>query len=447
MTPAAGSLRQPDGEQRAALRRLMATWAGRADGVPAPPAEEVEMVDVAVLRDGRPGLLDVVALVAGRLAHAVLGLRRAGDELHVLGAVEDPVLGLVEDEHGLAVAVDALLDAESAQLLLAAVGGPDAGAAVRLDRATAGPSAHVSVVDDPEEAVLAYGDRCTLRVFPRPHPRPHPGVELLLALDEAGFNHLPAPIVVWRRHGRDLGVVQERYVGAAPGWALALGSLRDHCARGGAPEEAGGDFAPEARALGTMVARMHAAVDRAYGRRPGDVGSWVEEAESAVAHVDAAALHDEEIAGALRALRGSSVAAPSVRVHSDLHLGRTARTDQGWVLADCTPGGVRGPADDPLFRSPLADVADILWSLHHAALTTAADLGRDPFGHPAAVERSASWEARNRRAFVAGYLSSADPRLLPADRAAVRGLLALFELERDARIALRRHPSATGRRS
>ncbi|MGH9082084.1 MAG: hypothetical protein ACRDY3_06110 [Acidimicrobiales bacterium] len=446
MTSVAGSLQEPGEDQRAALCRAVATWVGQSagEGEPVPAAGDVEVVDVVLLHPGRPGVLDVVAGIGGRLAHAVLGLRRPGDELHVLGAVESPVVGLVEDEHGLAVAVDAVHDAEVARLLLGAVGGPadDPGvAAVSLERETgpaAGPSVNVSVGDGDESAVLVFGDRCTLRVFPWLRAAPHPGVAYLAALDEAGFNHLAAPIVVWRRDQRDLGVVQELLVGKAAGWALALSSLRDLCASDGAPEEAGGDFASEARALGVMTARMHLAADRAFGRRAGVVAEWVAEAESAIADVDAAAL-DGAIGDTLRSLRSSELRAPALRAHGDLHLGRTARTDQGWVLADCMPGGTREGSGEPVYRSPLADVADLLWSLHHAAVTAAAELGRDPAGHAAAAELAAAWEARNRRAFVAGYLSTAGVGgLVPTDRAVVRDLVAVFELHREARLAARR---------
>lgn len=450
MTPAAGSLGRPDRVQRAAICQLVAAWAREAHGGwdRAPRADDVEVVDVALVRDGRPGILDVVAVVAGRLAHAVLGLRLPGDELHALGSVEVPVLGSIEDDHGPAVVVDALHEAEVARLLLAEVGGRASELEVgtvtlerEAGRAVAPPPA-VSIVDDEPDAVLTFDERCSLRVFPWLHPWPHPGVAVLLALDESGFNHLAPPLAVWRRDGRDLGVLQEIFVGAAPGWAVALGSLRDLCASGTAPERAGGDFAPEAHAIGTMVARMHLALERAFGWRPSEVAAWVEEAESVVARVDAAALDGPDVRQALAGLHGVEAGAHAVRVHGDLHLGRTARCDQGWVLADCMPGGTDQRTGELHYRSPLADVADVLWSLHHAAAVAAAELARDPLGHPRAAELAAAWEARNRRAFLSGYLATAGiGELLPAGRDVVRDLLVLFELERDARLALRRHPS------
>ena len=128
------------------------------------------------------------------------------------------------------------------------------------------------------------------------------------------------------------------------------------------------------------------------------------------------------------ALEGRS---PVIRTHGDFHLGRTARTDQGWVVADCLPAGYVAGAAEPRWRSPLADVADMAWSLHHVAATAISE--RDALGRAEFVELAAAWEARNRRAFLAGYLGTAGiGGLVPADREVVRDLVAVFELERAA---------------
>ena len=106
-----------------------------------------------------------------------------------------------------------------------------------------------------------------------------------MALERAGFNHVAAPLVRWTWEGRDLGFVQEPLADRSGGWALAMTSLRDHYARGGRPEAAGGDFGPEAHALGTMTARMHLALDRAFERHPEPVAAWVDAAEATIAAV------------------------------------------------------------------------------------------------------------------------------------------------------------------
>jgi hypothetical protein len=426
---------------------------------------DIEIVDVELLRPGRPGVLDVVAEMDGRLAHAVFGLRRPGDELHIVGAVDEPALGVVEDEEGLAVLVDAMHDADAARLLLESVAGAGRGhdgtpvttggpggevlSQHRLGRGSRRPAArrHPSAVvtlahEDADVTTLSIDHTFTLSVFPWLHRGPHPGVTLLAGLDEAGFNHLPAPVALWRRAGRDLGIAQELLAGAAGGWALALTSLRDLLAAGVSPDSAGGDFAPEAMSLGTMTARMHLALDRAFGRRAGDVAAWAEAVEDDLSSAPfAAAAFDRTSLGTLdasmreilRSLRASELHPPVIRTHGDFHLGRTARTDHGWVLVDCRPGGTEPGSDLPAFRSPLADVADLLWSLHHVALVAAAEHG--PVTAPSrASELAASWEARNRRAFVASYLATPGiGGLVPAGRDLVRRLLAVYEVVRAVR--------------
>ena len=50
-------------------------------------------------------------------------------------------------------------------------------------------------------------------VFPWLDERPRADVELLVALESAGFNHVAAPLVRWVEDGRDLGVVLEPLAG------------------------------------------------------------------------------------------------------------------------------------------------------------------------------------------------------------------------------------------
>jgi maltokinase len=445
VTALSGAVQDLGDGQRSAIRRALARWRELHAGAGVPDARsepghdpvraaggDIELVDMELLRPGRPGVLDVVAEMDGRLAHAVFGLRRPGDELQLVGPVDEPALAVVEDGAGIAVMVDALHDAEASRLLLASVAGPDvarhhAAAAARRPAAPVVALLH----GDTETTTLGFDRIVTLTVFSWLRRGPHPGVTFLTGLDEAGFNHLAAPMALWRRAGRDLGVVQELLAGAAGGWSLALTSLRDLFASGVPPEAAGGDFAAEAKALGTMAARMHLALDRAFGRRPGDVEDWVEEFEASDPPRDAR--HDAAVRGVMDALRGAGLHPPTIRTHGDFQLGRTARTDHGWVLSDCMHGGVDPSSDTPVFRSPLTDVADMLWSLHHAA-TVAAYERNLVAASPRVRELAEAWEARNRGAFVAAYLATAGiGGLVPADRDVVRRLLAMFETASAAR--------------
>jgi len=402
----------------AALHTLAEAWLGLRRVA---PGTDIIVERAEVLRPGRPGLLDVVARAEGRRAHFIVGLRAVGDEPHFLRAAEECALGLLDDEDGLAVCTDALRDAQLAPLVLASV------------RGVAPRPGPVGIVrDDDDATVLDCGDRGDLTVFPWLADRPRADVDVLVALDEAGFNHVAAPLVRWTAEGRDLGVVQEPLADRSGGWALALTSLRDFYAAGGAPELAGGDFGDEARALGVMTARMHLALDRAFLRHHERVVSWVDAAREQIAAADPSLLEAPGVADLVKWIRESEARLPVIRTHGDFHLGRTARTDQGWMVADCRPGGVLAGSSSPGRRTPLADVADLLWSMHQASVVAAAE--RDPTGRLGLAALGQAWERRNRRAFVAGYLATPGiSGLVGPDRDLVRRLVSFLELARSVR--------------
>jgi len=284
--------------------------------------------------------------------------------------------------------------------------------------------------DDDDATAIDCGDRGDLIVFPWLQDAPRPDVDLMVGLDEAGFNHVAAPLVRWVWEARDLGVVQEPLADRSGGWALALTSLRDFYAAGGSPETAGGDFGNEARALGTMTARMHLALDRAFLRHHEPVVDWLAESEASITAADPSLLEAPGVAELVKWIRESEVRLPVIRTHGDFGLGRTARTDQGWVVSDCAPGGVlEAGASAPGRRTPLADVADLLWSMHQASTVAAAE--RDPAGRLGLAALGQAWEARNRRAFVSGYLGTAGiGGLVGPDRDLVRRLVPMLELAR-----------------
>ena len=92
-------------ERDQALRTLTEAWLALRQVAPQPAPV---IVRAEVLRAGRPGLLDIVADVGGRLAHLIVGLRGVADEQHFLRAGEEAALGLLDDDAGLAVCTDAL---------------------------------------------------------------------------------------------------------------------------------------------------------------------------------------------------------------------------------------------------------------------------------------------------------------------------------------------------
>jgi predicted trehalose synthase len=407
-------------ERDRALRSLAEAWLGLRRVT---PDGTLTIERAEVLLPGRPGLLDIVARVRQRQAHVVVGLRGVTDEPHFLRSGEEAALGLLDDEHGLAVCTDALRDTQLAPLLLATL---------RNVPTCPGP---VAVLRDDEDAtVIDCGDRGDLTVFPWLADAPRPDVDVMVALDEVGFNHVAAPLVRWVWQGSDLGVVQEPLADRSGGWALAMTSLRDFYASRGSPEAAGGDFGDEARALGTMTARMHLALDRAFLRHHEPVVDWVHAAEAEIAGADASLLHAPGVADLLKWLREAEGRLPVIRTHGDFQLSRTARTDQGWVLSDCEPGGVLAGSSSPGRRTPLADVADLLWSMHEATRAAAAE--RDPAGRLGLASLGAAWEARNRRCFMTGYVGTPGiSGLVGPDRDLVRRLVSFLELARSVHAA------------
>src|SRR5579859_4274251 len=198
-------------ERDQALRTLTEAWLGLRQVA---SESEPRVVRTEVLRSGRPGLLDIVADVDGSLAHFVVGLRGVADEQHFLRAGEEAALGLLDDDAGLAVCTDALRDAQLGPLLLATVRGVEP---------RPGPVAVVR--DDADSTLLDCGDRGDLLVFPWLAEAPRPDVDFMMGIEEAGFNHVAAPLVRWVWEDRDLGVVQEPLADRSGGWAVALTSL------------------------------------------------------------------------------------------------------------------------------------------------------------------------------------------------------------------------------
>ncbi len=432
-----------DAQARKTLGQLVASHARRQGWWPDSHDEDVEVLSVWRWVDGRPGLVDVVVESGTLSAHLVLGLRVPGDESHFLVDDEDVVVGLFEDAYGLAVAFDAMCDGELAVMLLEVV--------------TDGRSSAVHsrpVRRDAAGSCLVFDDRVMLTSFSTPRQVPDPAIKLIVDLDEAGFNHIPAPLGLWRRDGMELGFAQEVLVGASVGWALALTSLRDLYASGCRPEDAGGDFASEARALGTMTARMHLALDRAYGRGHCGTAVWVDAVEAELAMAGGGLLGRPEVVKVLADARRLPSRCPIIRTHGDYHLGRVARTEQGWFVSELLPALLPAPGqagemppgsearpalaarcvEEPgrmPMCSPLADVADMLWSFRHVATVAAEE--RDPLGREGLSVMGDAWQQRNRRAFLSGYLRvSGIAGLLPPDRKTVRSLAAMFELQRAA---------------
>ena len=397
-------------------------------GSEAPSSVVVE--DSRVLDGGWPALVDVIVAADGARYQVPLGLRPSGEQPDFLRGHDGAVMGEVGGGDGPLLAYDAVLDPVLALSLLDVVSGSKESA----DRVR-------PVGGEQSNSSLVYDDRLILKVFRRIHPGRNLDVEMTEALSDAGFEHVARPLATLTVEDDDLAVLQPFLVGGADGWALALTSLRDLFGVGDTqsvpvitpdmtmpaavdPAMAGGDFAAEARRLGTITAEMHAALADAFGRSAGDPREW---ADTIAAQVEAEA-HPQFDKGSARrvlsALRSLPDAGPAIRLHGDYHLGQVLRTDAGWYILDFEGEPARPPDERRRPSSPLRDVAGMLRSLHYASLVAQLDRDEDCSG------LAAAWETRNRKSFLDGYVKTAAKAGLLPDPAATEVVLAAFELEK-----------------
>ncbi len=416
------------------LRQLLPAYMARQrwySGSDAPRRLEVQ--DEAVDIWGWPMLLRLLVNADGATYQVLVGLRRAHERPEFLRGRDDAVIGEVESAGERLLAYDALLDSELALGL--------------LDRITGGQekAEHVRPVGgEQSNSSLIFDDRLILKFFRRLHPGRNLDVEVTQALANAGFEHVAAPLAVWRTTGAmdyDLAELQPFLVGGTDGWALALTSLRDLLGVGDTqsvpvvtdideppsridPADAGGDFSPEARRLGVITARMHIALLRAFGEEPADPRGWADAIQAQVERTAHPDLDAGPLLGVVESLRNVGDAGTAIRGHGDYHLGQVLRTDAGWYVLDFEGEPARPPEERRRRSSPLRDVAGMLRSFHYASAVAVSE--RDPED----ASLGGAWESRNRKAFLEGYVRVATKGGILPDPAATEAVLAAFELEK-----------------
>lgn len=308
-----------------------------------------------------------------------------------------------------ALVYDALLDADSARVLLDLVVPGETAERVR------------PITAEQSNSSVVYDDRIILKVFRRVGNEVNPDVMVTEALHRVGFAHVATPLGAWRLDGMDLAFAQQFLVDSFEGWQLALTSLRDYYARGnGDPADAGGDFSAEACRLGQATAEMHLAMAEAFGDSPAEIDVWI----GGIGKRPFA-----ELEMIVDRMRGVADPGRAIRVHGDFHLGQTIRTDTGWFILDFEGEPARSLEERNRPNSPFKDVAGMLRSFHYATAVALSD--QEESQKEQLAELAAAWERRNREAFLEGYFGVEDiGRLLPADAASREALLAGFELEK-----------------
>jgi maltokinase len=371
-----------------------ARWFAAKDRVP----EEAEVVDVPV-KDG-PVTLAIVEVRFGTGTHE--------HYLVALGGDDEPV--------------DAFERPEVAARLASLAGVPSEGARV------------VPIGVEQSNSSVVLDDLHVLKLYRRLEAGPNPEIEVLRALAARRFANAPRMEGALETAGPPLetalACITALVQSAGGGWELTLESFRDDPS-----------WLPErAWRLGEVTANLHGAL----ASYDGDPHFIPEEPSSESLQLLAAEI-DEEIgatfgslpeddalgavahrAGDLRdlvyELAAVGPAGLAIRTHGDYHLGQVLWTTDGdWVVIDFEGEPADSLPDRRRKRSPVRDVAGMTRSFAYAS---------DASLLVAGVEAPDGWVDACREAFVEGYLSTADERLLPPSRIGFDRLLGLFELEK-----------------
>ena len=371
----------------------------------------LQLGDVEVIRNSWPMLVRVEFSAEGDRYQLLLGLRPINERTDMGRAV----VGELTTETGRAFCFDALVDTELGIWLLRHVA-PDAAEQIETVR---------PIMAEQSNSSLVYDERLIFKVFRRLVGN-NPDVEVTTALAAAGFSHVAEPLATWRSVvGDDLGMLQRFLRGGIEGWALAQTSLRDLFGTGGEPDEAGGDFSPEAERLGRITADLHVSLADAFGVERGDGSDWAMTIDRRLNHVRHPDIDRDALGLIVDGLRRNDDVGCAIRIHGDLHLGQVLRSDEGWFVLDFEGEPIRPGGERRARSSPLRDVAAMLRSFQYASAVAANEHGGD------VRELAEAWETRNRTAFVSGYTEGISDRgLVPADPMAFDRVLAAFELDK-----------------
>jgi maltokinase len=383
------------------------------------------------LREGDPLLAWFLADVTDAAgAHAtyqvVLGGRSVPCESEFLHGKERFTVGEIDGW----VYYDALVD-------------PDLALAV-LERVAPDESADVArpLVVEQSNTSVVYDERLILKLFRRVYSEPNPDVEITETLGRLGFPHVVPQLAEMRYEGADLAVVRQYLLGSTDAWQLAHTSLRDLLGTRMPPEEAGGDFGPEAFTLGEVTGRLHLAMAEAFGTGDADPELWLQgfraqlgrlprgRVETGGEVIDVGELVDlDAVDRALADLVDVADPGVAMRIHGDMHLGQLLLADAGWFVLDFEGEPVRPVSERLAVSSPLRDVAGLVRSFHYASRTGLTERGRDI--DPELVDLADAWEARAVDAYLTGYRNvEGIAELLPASETDRDKVLRAFELDK-----------------
>ncbi len=231
------------------------------------------------------------------------------------------------------------------------------------------------------------------------------GVELILALDEAGFNNMAAPIqTIESDKGMCLGLVSEYLGGGFQLESLVQTSIRDLFDFGGDPANAGGDLSLEMKRLGETVAKLHTYLSEIYGSVPMDVKTFKDALTDSLTGIK----ESRQVNERLEALEGVSDVGALFRVHGNLDASSLIRTEMGWFVCD------NGLLIEEVTQSPFFDICKVLNSIDEIAQSILSEQSLAD-GDRLKILTNA-WLKRNKEAFLLGYLSGVEGRkIVPED--------------------------------
>jgi predicted trehalose synthase len=223
----------------------------------------------------------------------------------------------------------------------------------------------------------------------------HPEVELLAALGECGFLHVPAyrGLLSWGAPSGEqfaVAVVQEFVEGGEEGWewASALAIAGD------------ASFAGE---IGSITRRLHEVLAAALPSRVAtalDRAAWAEEASAQLERALAVEPSLAAVAGRagreLARLATASDPALLSRVHGDLHVGQFLRAGDRFVIVDFEGQPAKSVEERRALDTPLRDLASLSRSLDHCGRYAVRRRGAD-------AERTEAWIAEARERLLDGY--------------------------------------------
>jgi maltose alpha-D-glucosyltransferase/alpha-amylase len=141
---------------------------------------------------------------------------------------------------------------------------------------------------------------------------------------------------------------------------------------------------------------------------------------------------EKEIIGILHKITGHRLSAMKCRIHGDFHLCQALFTGKDFVFIDFEGEPIHSLSGRRLKRSPLVDVAGMIRSFHHAAMTALAHHSTtNPEDTHLLEPWLEAWYIYVSGSYLKAYLHTMkDSRLIPEERAELEILLHCFLIQK-----------------